>query len=91
MSKSNFEEVQKLYTEFYRLRQEIDAELHNNFTYKLGQVIALKNVKKIKGDKPGNEKENNKPTEVKKEKNKPKTMTNFGQGFINGILNFLNL
>jgi hypothetical protein len=91
MSKSNFEEMQKLYTEFHTLKAEIDAELHNNFTYKLGQVIALKNVKKIKGDKPANEKENKQPTEVIREKKKPKTMTNFGQGFINGILNFLNL
>jgi hypothetical protein len=35
--------------------------LQNNFTFKLGQVIALKNAKKMKGEKPLKEKENKLP------------------------------
>lgn len=62
----------------------------------MGQVIALKNSKKMieknqyqkKADE--NHKRTDKNEKNKKERQKPKTTLDFGEGIITGIMNFLN-
>ena len=50
-SKSSTEEIHKLYEEFYSRRKDFNDFLHNNTTFKVGQIIALKNSKRINENK----------------------------------------
>jgi len=50
-SKSSTEEIHKLYEEFYSRRKDFNDFLHNNTTFKVGQIIALKNSKRFNDNK----------------------------------------
>lgn len=43
--------MNKLYEEFYTCRKDFNSFLHNNITFKVGQIIALKNSRRVNESK----------------------------------------